>query len=100
MTIFDAETPLSNEELVEVREYAREVIALRRRRTLYSASALLLSCASVIPFSAGHRLHAHSEFGRLLVYLSMVLFVVFVYCNGLLWSAWQALRDVEKGRTY
>jgi hypothetical protein len=99
MTIFAAKTPLSNEELVDVREYAGEVIAVSRRRTLYSALALLLSCASVIPFSAGHRLHAHFELGRLLVYLSMLLFAVFVYCSGLLWSAWQALLDVEKGQT-
>jgi hypothetical protein len=55
MAIFGAETPVGNEELVEVKEYAREVIAFWRRRTLYSALALLLSGASVIPFSAGHR---------------------------------------------
>ncbi len=99
MTIFDAERPLGAEEMAEVREYARARISLWRRRALYSAVALLLSCASVIPFSKGHSLHAHSEpFGRLLVYLSMALLVVFVYCAGLCWSSWQALRDVEKGQ--
>jgi hypothetical protein len=99
MTIFDAESPLSDEEIVEVRQYARERIGLWRQRSLYSVVALLLSCASVIPFSKGHSLHAHAEpFGRLLVYLSMALLVVCVYCTGLFWSAWQALRDVEKGQ--
>jgi hypothetical protein len=99
MTIFDAESPLSDEEIVEVRQYARERIGLWRQRSLYSVVALLLSCASVIPFSKGHSLHAHAEpFGTLLVYLSMALLVVCVYCTGLFWSAWQALRDVEKGQ--
>ena len=99
MTIFDTESPLSDDEIVGVRHYARERIAVWLRRALYSTVALLLSCASVIPFSKGHSLHAHAEpFGRLLVYLSMALLVVWVYCTGLFWSAWQALRDVEKGQ--
>jgi hypothetical protein len=99
MTIFDTESPLSDEELVEARQCARERIGLWRRRSLYSAVALVLSCAAVTPFSKGHSLHAHAEpFGRLLVYLSMALLVVWVYCTGLFWSAWQALRDVEKGQ--
>jgi len=99
LTIFDSESPLSDHEMLEVRQYARERIALWRKRALYSTVALLLSCASVIPFSKGHSLHAHAEpFGRLLVYLSMALLVVFVVCTGFFYSAWQALRDVEKGQ--
>jgi hypothetical protein len=98
-TIFDSERPLSDHEMLEVRQYARERIGLWRKRALYSTVALLLSCASVIPFSKGHSLHAHAEpFGRLLVYLSMALLVVFVLCTGFFYSAWQALRDVEKGQ--
>jgi hypothetical protein len=99
MTIFDTESPLSDGEMEEVRQYAKGRIGLWRRRSLYATIALGLSCASVIPFSKGHSLHGHAEpFGRLLVLLSMALLVVFVYCTGLLWSAWQALRDVEKGQ--
>ena len=99
LTIFDSESPLSDHEMLEVRQYARERIALWRKRALYSTVALLLSCASAIPFSKGHSLHAHAEpFGRLLVYLSMALLVVFVVCTGFFYSAWQALRDVEKGQ--
>jgi hypothetical protein len=68
-------------------------------RSLYSIVALLLSCASVIPFSKGHDLHAYAEpFGRLLVYLSMAMLAVFVLCTGFWYSAWQALRDLEKGQ--
>ena len=99
MTIFDTERPLSDEELVEVRQYARERIGLWRRRSLYSAVALLVSCACVYPFLKGHSLHEYWEsFGKYLILVSMALLVVFVYCAGLFWSAWQALRDVEKGQ--
>jgi hypothetical protein len=101
MTIFgaDDESPLSDEDREEVRQYARERIGLWRRRSLYSIAALLLSCAAVIPFSKGHSLHAHAEpFGRLLVGLAMALLVASVFCTGLFWAAWQALRDVEKGQ--
>jgi len=99
LTIFDAESPLSDEEMSEVRQYAAGRIAVWRMRSLYSIVALLLSCASVIPFSKGDGLHAYAEpFGRLLVYLSMAMLVVFVLCTGFWYSAWQALRDVEKGQ--
>jgi hypothetical protein len=99
LTIFDSESPLSNEEMLEVRQFAKERIGLWRRRFVYSIVALVLACASVIPFSKGHSLHAHAEpFGRLLVYLSMAMLVVFVLCTGFFYSAWQALRDVEKGQ--
>ena len=100
LMIFDTPEPLNDEEMVEVRKYAGRRIRLWRRRSLYSAVALLLSCASVVPFSKGYSLHAHSEpFGRLLVYLSMAMLVVFVLCTGFFYSAWQALRDVEKEQT-
>jgi|SRR5580700_10454059 hypothetical protein len=97
-SIFDtSEEPLSKEELIEVREYANERIRLWRKRSLYSGIALFLSCASVGPFLRGHSLHAHwDSFGKYLVLLSMGLLVVFVYCTGLAWSAWMALRDVTK----
>jgi membrane protease YdiL (CAAX protease family) len=96
-TIFDSESPLSNQEVLEVRQYAKERIGIWRRRSLYSAVALLLSCASVYPFLKGHPLHEYWEsFGKYLVLLSMAMLVVFVLCTGLFYSAWQALRDVEK----
>ena len=99
LTIFDSESPLSEQEMLEVREYAKERIGLWRRRSIYSVVALATSCASVIPFSKGHSLHAHAEpFGRLLVLLSMGMLVAFVLSAGFFYSAWQALRDVEKGQ--
>jgi hypothetical protein len=99
LTIFDAESPLSDEELSEVRQYAMEQIAVWRRRSLYSTAALVLTCALIYPFLAGHPLHAHWEsFGKYLIFVAMALLIVFVLCTGFFYSAWQALRDVEKGQ--
>jgi hypothetical protein len=50
MTIFDTESPLSEEEMGEVRQYAEVSIGLWRRRSLYSTVALLASFACVDPF--------------------------------------------------
>jgi hypothetical protein len=98
-TIFDSESPLGDQEMLEVRQYAKEHICLWRRRSIYSTVALLLSCASVYPFLKGHPLHQYwKSFGRYLVLLSMAMLVVFVLCTGFFYSAWQALRDVEKGQ--
>jgi hypothetical protein len=53
----------------------------------------------VYPFLEGHPLHQYWEsFGKYLVLLSMAMLVVFVLCTGFFYSAWQALRDVEKGQ--
>ena len=100
MNFSAAESPLSEEEIAEVRQIARKRIAVWRSRALYSTVAFFLSCASVYPFLKGHLLHKYWEsFGKYLIILSMTLLVVFVYCTGLFWSTWQALRDVEKGQT-
>lgn len=99
LAIFDSESPLSEQEMSEVRQYARERISLWRRRSIYSTVALLLSCACAYPFLEGRPLHEHWEsFGKYLVLVSMALLVVFVLCTGFFYSAWQALRDVEKGQ--
>jgi hypothetical protein len=96
--IFDeSEAPLSEEELAAVREYANERIGLWKKRSIYSGTVFFLSCASVAPFLYGHPLHAYwNSFGKYLVLLAMGLLVVFVYCAGLWYSAWMALRDVTK----
>jgi hypothetical protein len=99
LTIFDSESPLSDQEMLEVRRYARERIGLWRRRSIYSTVAFLLSCAGVYPFLKGRPLHEYWEsFGKYLVLVSMAMLVVFVLCTGFFYSAWQALRDVEKGQ--
>jgi hypothetical protein len=101
MTIFDQESPLTDEELVILKEYARERIVLWRRRALYSTIALVLSCTFLSPFLEGQPLHKYwQSFGKYLVILSVILLVPFVYCVGLFWSAWKALRDIEKGQGY
>jgi hypothetical protein len=96
--IYDTtESPLSDDELVEVKQNAQVRFDLWRKRGLYSTGALLLGCAFVYPFLKGHSLHSHWEsFGKYLLFLPMVLLLVFLYCNGLWWGAWQARRDLEK----
>jgi hypothetical protein len=99
LAIFDSEGPLSKREMLKVRQYAKEHIGLWRRRSICSIVALLLSCGSVYPFLEGHPLHQYWEsFGKYLVLLSMAMLAVFVMCTGFFYSAWQALRDVEKGQ--
>jgi hypothetical protein len=68
-----------------------------RRRAVYAGAAFLLSCALVYPFSAGHVLHAHAElFGRILVYLSMALFVPCVICVGVIVDTWLMLLKLRR----
>jgi hypothetical protein len=99
LTIFDTESSLSDEEMLEVRQYAAEQISLWRSRSLASTAALLLTGALIYPFLKGHPLHAYWEsFGKYLIFVAMALLIVFVLCTGFLYSAWQALRDVEKGQ--
>jgi hypothetical protein len=99
--IFDTyENPPSEEEIEAVKQNAKERLRLWRKRALYSTVAFFLSCASVIPFLDGNSLHAYAEpFARIFTDMSMVLLLVFVYCNGLWWGAWRALCDVKKTYT-
>jgi hypothetical protein len=90
----------SDEDQAEAVANARRRLRLWWVRSLYSMAALLLSFACVYPFSYGHALHKYGEpFGTCLVFLSMFLFSVFVYCIALVWGAWRCLRDLEQGRT-
>jgi hypothetical protein len=99
LMIFDSESLLSDQEMLEVRQYARERICLWRRRSIYSTAAFLLSCAAVYPFLKGDPLHEYWEsFGKYLVLVSMAMLVMFAMCAGFFYSAWQALRDVKKGQ--
>jgi membrane protease YdiL (CAAX protease family) len=99
-TIFDSENPLSDQEMLEVKQFAEEHIGLWRKRSIYSPVALLLSCATVYPFLKGHPLHEYWEpFGKYLVLLSMAMLVVLVLCIGFFCSAWQALQRYGEAPT-
>jgi hypothetical protein len=97
LMLFDeTDSPLSEEELLSVKENARIRLHIWQTRALYSTGALLLSSASVYPFLQGNSLHSYWDMvGKYLVMLSMALLLVFVYCTGLWWGAWRALHDLD-----
>jgi hypothetical protein len=97
MTLERQDEALSEAEIEDVQRYARDCQRFWAKRIAYSVALLLISCASVIPFSKGHSLHAHAEpFGRLLVWLSMGLFLLCTYCAVMTVMSWVALREVLK----
>jgi Na+/melibiose symporter-like transporter len=99
-SIYDTDDVLSAEEIEAVKQNARQRLSLWRSRGVYSTVALLLSCVLVYLFLEGSPLHAYWEsFGKYLVLLSMALLLAFLYCTGLWWGAWRALRDLEQGQS-
>jgi hypothetical protein len=89
----------SKEERAGAKQDAVEYLRLWRKRALYSIVAFCLGCAAVAPFSKGHSLHAHAEpFGRVLVYLTMALFVWLVISVGVAINSWFFLRALKKGK--
>jgi hypothetical protein len=88
--------PLSEDELIAVRQNAKERFAIWRKRSLSSTAAFLLSCMLVYLFLEGSPLHAYwDSAGQYLLLLSMALLLVFVYCTALLWGSWRALRGLD-----
>ena len=97
MAVKRPDEPLSEAEIEDVQRYARDCQRSWAKRFAYSIALLLISCSAVMPFSKGHSLHAHAEpFGRLLVWLSVGLFVLCTYCAVMTVTSWVALREVLK----
>lgn len=89
--------PLSEEDIKAVKQHAMDRVHMWRKRAILAMVAFFLSCAAVIPFSAGHALNSQWEsLGKYLVLLSMMLLPIFVCCAALWWVAWRALCDVDK----
>jgi len=76
----ESDTP---ESIRTARDDAQRLVILWDRRALYATLAFALSCASVVPFLAGHTLHAYwDSFGKYLVLVSMALLIPSVACVG------------------
>ncbi len=89
----------SKAERAGARKDAEDYLRVWRKRALYTTMAFVLSCASVVPFSKGQPLHAYAEpFGRILVYLTMALFVWLVISVGAAINSWFFLRALKKGK--
>jgi len=92
-----AAEPVGEDDLAEVREIGQTQIRVWRGRAALSVTAFAISVALVYPFFKGHMLHQYwDSVGQYLVYAAMALLVVCVLCTGFFYSAWQALRNVEK----
>ncbi|HSR05943.1 MAG TPA: hypothetical protein VLM42_02230, partial [Bryobacteraceae bacterium] len=85
--MFDDQLPIqdSTEDLPAAKENAAKRVRIWRRRSIFAAGVLLVSCAAVAPFSKGGSLHEYAEpFGRLLVVLALGSFLALVCCVALL----------------
>ena len=92
-----AAEPVGEDDLAEVREIGQKQIKIWRRRAALSAVALAVSVVLVYPFLKGHMLHQYwDSIGQYLVYAAMALLVLCVLCTSFFYSAWQALREVER----
>ena len=92
-----AAEPQGDDDLAEVREIGQKNIKVWRGRAALAAIAFAISVALVYLFSKGHMLHQYwNSVGQYLLVVSLALLVVLVLCTGLFYSAWQALREVEK----
>lgn len=76
---------------------ARRLLNRWQRRAIVLGTALFVSVASVIPFLDGHSLHEYADrIGKYLIYLSMCLLPLFVFCAAQTYNFWIYLRDLKK----
>lgn len=93
-------TPYTEEELAEVRISAKIRFQTWRTRTLYIATAFVLSCLSVYPFVDGHRLSPGEEAAKqVLLLVSLALLIILLYSSLLLWGAFRLLRNPDASLT-
>lgn len=99
-SIYNMDEPSpSKEERAGAKQDAVGYLRLWKKRAVYATAAFFLSCAAVFPFSKGESLHAYAEpFGRILVYLTMALFVWLVISVGVAINSWFFLRALDKGK--
>ena len=100
MLFDETETPYTLEELTEVRAMARTRFQLWRRRTLFSATAFVLSCLSLYHFVDGRRLSTGEEAAKqVLLLVWLALLIVLLYFSLLLWGAFRLLRNPDASLT-
>jgi len=80
-----------------VTENARHVAQVRTKQAAFATAAFTLICALDFPFLKGHSLHHYWEsWGKLLLLISMTLWVPYVFIIGRAVSAWIFLRDLKR----
>ena len=97
MTRNSTNVPYRRKDFTAAIHVARRSQQLQTKRAIYAAIAFALSCASVIPFSAGFPLHGYwGNFGKYLVLISMGLLVPCVVLIGIALQTWLNVRNMEK----
>jgi hypothetical protein len=78
-------------------EEARSLLNRWQRRAIVLGTALFASVISVIPFLAGHSLHAKFyRIGRPLLVLTGCLLPLFLFAAAQAYNFWVYLRDLKK----
>jgi hypothetical protein len=99
LSILKTEETYSDAEIAEEIEHARAYLRRCLRRFLYSIVGFTLCCTIIVPFLAGHSLHAHwDKIGKYFLFVAMGVWLAVVISGGMLWSGWKYVRDLEKAR--
>jgi hypothetical protein len=79
--------------------YAHALLKRAVQRSLIAGLALFLNCILIVPFLYGHSLHAYwGSIGQCLLWLAVAMVVVFCFSWIPIYTAWEGLRDLKKGR--
>jgi len=78
-------------------QVAKDVLHLGLRKAALFGLALLVNIAFIIPFLAGHSLHAYADrIGKYLIFLAMCLSTLFFLCIGQAIFFWVDVHDIRK----
>jgi hypothetical protein len=92
----EPEGPWSRGEEQEFEAHASARLRACTVGALKAGAALAINVLCIVPFSAGHRLHSHSDIAKYLVFTAMGLFLWFVIKVGLVWASWQSARETRR----
>ena len=103
MNCKELRAPVRKEALEEARLDEEQEARLERRlrkwrfATIVLGVALVTGIVAVVPFLAGHPLHARWEsIGKRILAVTMGLFLAFTYVAGTCFTFWKYLRDIKE----
>ena len=87
---------LGDEDIVQLQKRTRSREQAEKKRAITSVAALLFSVGANVPFSSGRPLHSWNKVGTLILFSTMLLFLVAVYRSAIWWGALGVRRQVER----